>query len=72
MVVYKTGIESVKRNKTFLVALGSIFTIFGCFGSLFLVIKGGVYSYFLPATGLMVIIGVLVIAWCFGEENGHY
>lgn len=55
------------RNKTLIGIIGIILSVIGLFGSFPLALKGNPYAYGLILTGLMVIIGIILIASAFGE-----
>lgn len=54
-------------NKTLIGVMGIILSVIGLFGSIALFLKGDIYVYGLIATGIMAIIGVILIALAFGE-----
>ncbi len=53
------------KDSSFWGVLGIIILILGFLGTLVIAIKGSAYAYFLPFTGLAVIIGILLMAWAF-------
>ena len=57
----------MKRNSTFWGVLGTILFTIGAILTIAFVVKGEQYLYWLFVTGALVIGGILLIAWVFGE-----
>ena len=55
------------KNKTLIGVIGVILSLFGLIMTIPLVLNGVPYVYGIILTGLMVVIGVILIAWAFGE-----
>lgn len=58
------------KRKLFWIALGTILITFGGLMTIPFTIKGGNFYYGLLFTYLLVIIGILLIAWVLGDNNG--
>jgi len=57
----------VKKKETVIGALGIILSILGVIWTIPLSLKGTPYTYGIILTSSMVIIGILLIAWAFGD-----
>lgn len=55
------------KNKTLIGVIGIILTVIGLFASFPLASRESPFAYGLIITGLMVIIGIILIASAFGE-----
>ncbi len=56
-----------RKDKTVWGVVGVILTIIGITGTIPLSLKGEPYTYGIPITGLMVIGGIILIAWAFSD-----
>lgn len=56
-----------KKNKTPLGVFGLILLIFGIIFTISLSVKGEEYTYGLPITAFLVIMGIILIAWAFND-----
>jgi len=58
---------SKKQNKSVMGIVGFILLIFGIIGTIPLAIKGQEYLYGLLITGLLIVIGVILVALSFSD-----
>lgn len=55
------------RNKTLLGVIGIILAILGVTGTIPLALRDKPYIYGLPITIIMIIVGIILIAYAFGD-----